>query len=714
MNPMLNIKALLDKADNLPTLPGIAVKLLDITREPTPDLHAIADVLSTDPPLSGKVLKMINSPYYGLVQQITSVPHAVNLLGSKTVVNLALSFSLVNRMENGVGSQFDYSRFWKDSLISAITAKRITQAILPEKAEDAFFLGLLQDIGRLAIAHSIPEAYQEVMSLQTHKSCADHEAESQVLEFNHQHVGAYLVRDWNLPEWFALPIRHHHDPQTLDTADTGIDILTRILHLASLVTDFTNMADKRLYLETIEWFVQEYGFAEKIRLEELFGEVYAQAEEIFPLFDFNPGVEKSLIAMIETARNEIIDLTRELVQRPPAPAPAKESTHANAIQAPKIMIIDDEDRNIKLLKAILMTERYQVFGFNSGRQALDEFDEVRPDLILLDIMMPDLDGYEVCRQIKANAQRQMIPIVMVTALKDRESQAKAQDAGADDFLNKPVNATELRTRIRSLLRIKTYHDELAQRYAEIAAQNQRLQELERTKDGLTHMVIHDMRNPLTAILGNLQVALLDQTRLSPKQQQLLKHSVLYCSNLEGMIRSLLDINRLEEGKVPIQCGYTDIATIAQRTIDQLQGRASEKQITIDLTTPPSAMRVKVDQGLIQRVMANLLDNAIQHTPEEGQVRVKIEYQEEGNTWRFSVADTGQGLAPEFHTKIFDKFKRATLPKQARKRAGYGLGLAFCKMAVEAHQGHIWVESPGVDCGATFHFEIPLEKTESHA
>ena len=146
-----------------------------------------------------------------------------------------------------------------------------------------------------------------------------------MLEFNHQHVGAYLVRDWNLPEWFALPIRHHHDPQTLDTADTDIDILTKILHLASLVTDFTNMADKRLYLELTEWFVQEYGFAEKLRLEELFGEVYAQAEEIFPLFDFKPGVEKSLLAMIEAARNEIIDLTRELVQRPPAPDPATES-----------------------------------------------------------------------------------------------------------------------------------------------------------------------------------------------------------------------------------------------------------------------------------------------------------------------------------------------------------------------------------------------------
>ena len=175
------------------------------------------------------------------------------------------------------------------------------------------------------------------------------------------------------------------------------------------------------------------------------------------------------------------------------------------MQETKILIVDDEEKNIKLLKGILASEGYQLNGALNGEEALKKVAAIGPDLILLDIMMPGMDGFEVCKRLKQDESTQMIPIVMVTALDEKEYSTRAMKVGADDFLTKPVDHTELIVRVKSLLRIKTYHDSLLASYQEIAQKNEKLNALEKIKEELTHMIIHDLRTPLMVISANLEL-----------------------------------------------------------------------------------------------------------------------------------------------------------------------------------------------------------------
>ena len=183
----------------------------------------------------------------------------------------------------------------------------------------------------------------------------------------------------------------------------------------------------------------------------------------------------------------------------------------------KILIVDDEEKNIKLIKGILAPERYQVYEAFNGEEALKQVADNDPDLILLDIMMPGMDGFEVCKRLKQDESTKMIPIVMVTALNEKEHSIRAMKVGADDFLTKPVDHTELQVRVKSLLRIKSYHDSLLASNQEISEKNEKLQALEKTKEELTHMIIHDLRTPLMVISANLELLQMNGESFSEKQ-----------------------------------------------------------------------------------------------------------------------------------------------------------------------------------------------------
>ena len=176
----------------------------------------------------------------------------------------------------------------------------------------------------------------------------------------------------------------------------------------------------------------------------------------------------------------------------------------------KILIVDDEEKNIKLIKGILAAERYQVYEALNGEEALKQVADNHPDLILLDIMMPGMDGFEVCKRLKQDESTRMIPIVMVTALNEKEHSIRAMKVGADDFLTKPVDHTELQVRVKSLLRIKSYHDSLLASNQEISEKNEKLQALEKTKEELTHMIIHELRTTLIVISANLELLQLNR------------------------------------------------------------------------------------------------------------------------------------------------------------------------------------------------------------
>jgi signal transduction histidine kinase len=373
----------------------------------------------------------------------------------------------------------------------------------------------------------------------------------------------------------------------------------------------------------------------------------------------------------------------------------------------KILIVDDEIKNIRLFKAMLMSESYLTFEALSGEQALEMVSVVNPDLILLDVMMPGINGFDVCRKLKRADETKIIPIVMVTALSEKAHRLEALEAGADDFLSKPVDRSELVVRAKSLLRIKTYHDELRARNSEIAEQNEKLRELQKVKEGLTHMIIHDLNNPLSSIIGALDLILLKESALSQKTLGSMNACLDYCRDLKDMILSLLGIHRMEEGKLNLDIEVSNITELIREVMQQSEFKAMKNQVRLFANRSKTPYTVAIDRGLIKRVILNLLSNAIRHTPTGGKVEVKTDRNAADESIRLQVVDTGNGLAPEYHQKVFDKFEQVCLNQEGVALGSGGLGLAFCKMAVEAHGGKIWVESEGEGQGANFQFTLPV-------
>ncbi len=371
-----------------------------------------------------------------------------------------------------------------------------------------------------------------------------------------------------------------------------------------------------------------------------------------------------------------------------------------------VLIVDDEEKNIKLIKLMLKAEEYHLVGAQSGEEALRAVAETPPALILLDVMMPGVDGFEVCRRLKQEEQTRIIPIVMVTALREKEHRIAALKAGADDFLSKPVDQTELVVRIRSLLRIKSYHEELLNSYREIAAKNQKLEELEQAKEGLSHMIIHDLRNPLTAISVSLEMILLQKQNLNDAQSINLRKCVDYCADLNRLIQSLLDIRRMEEGKMQLHKEAADLAALTEESLRQFKPRADLKGVRMFFCGSDAIGSLRMDREIIRRVVDNLLNNAIRHTPEGGEITVRVDTPPGQGGGRVRVTDNGDGLPSDYHERIFDKFEQADLKGKGVNVGRSGLGLAFCKMAVEDHGGRIWVESEGLGKGCSFGFVIP--------
>jgi len=372
----------------------------------------------------------------------------------------------------------------------------------------------------------------------------------------------------------------------------------------------------------------------------------------------------------------------------------------------KVLIVDDEERNIKLLNAYLMTNQYEIVEASNGEEALRMVNDFNPDLVLLDAMMPGIDGFEVCKRLKTDEITKMIPVVMVTALREKEYRIKALEAGADDFLTKPVDRTELLVRVKSLLRIKSYHDQLLHSYQEIAQKNEKLKELEGVREGLTHMIIHDLNNPLTVILGNLELIKFDNENLSETQLDMMERCLNYSVDIRQLIQSILDVYRMEEGKLQPVKELTNVTEMLTDLTGQFIARAKMDQISLIFSNSGEVPSVRIDPSLIKRVIANLLSNAIRHSPEGEEIKVTTGFLAEKNSIAFSVKDNGNGLAPKYHQRVFDKFEQVELKNSGVTVGTGGLGLAFCKMAVEAHGGKIWVESDGNAKGCTFKFMIP--------
>jgi two-component system, sensor histidine kinase and response regulator len=360
---------------------------------------------------------------------------------------------------------------------------------------------------------------------------------------------------------------------------------------------------------------------------------------------------------------------------------------------PNILVVDDTAENLRLLASMLGAQGYEVRPVTNGRQALQAVERDPPDLVLLDINMPEMNGYEVCAALKARERSRDVPVIFLTALGDVSDKVRAFEVGGVDYVTKPFQVEEVLARVRTHVALRHARRDLEQSYT-------RLRELEKLRDDLVHMVVHDMRSPLMVMLGHLQLLRESSKAVLGENISDLEAAAQSARALTRLASDLLDVSRLEDGKLPLDRAPHDVGALAAEVGRSLGVLDRERTIELEIGPLPP---VNCDAGIVRRVLENLIGNAVKHTP--AGARVKIAVGAGRRCARIRVIDAGPGVPPEARTRVFDKFETLAARKDQRYHSA-GLGLAFCKLAVEAHGGRIGIESAEPN-GSIFWFELPL-------
>lgn len=338
-----------------------------------------------------------------------------------------------------------------------------------------------------------------------------------------------------------------------------------------------------------------------------------------------------------------------------------------------ILVVDDTPDSLVVIADILKS-KYRVKIANSGAKALDIMQsDPPPDLILLDIIMPEMDGYEVCQRVKANHRTQDVPIIFLTAKSDIEDERKGLELGAVDYIPKPVSPPILLARVNTQLNLKASYDNL--------------RNLLTFREDMVNMIVHDLRNPLSNIL--LMAEMLEENPHLPPEKIAKNSSIILRSGkqLRFLVDDLLIKAKLEANKLVLDRRDTNLWELVESAIADLKEIADRKNLHLCLTSPePDHPPFSLDPVLFRRAIDNLLSNAIKFSPSDSQITLTIEYPNVKGV-RVMVADLGQGVSQELRQTIFEKYEIGTLVKDVKQT---GLGLAFSKIVIEGHGGTITV------------------------
>jgi signal transduction histidine kinase len=354
----------------------------------------------------------------------------------------------------------------------------------------------------------------------------------------------------------------------------------------------------------------------------------------------------------------------------------------------RVLIVDDEPANLRALSGYLQDTELESSTARDGHQALAMFGALAPDLVLLDCMMPEMDGIEVLRRIRRHATLGETPVVIMTGFPDQRLRVSAFEHGADDVLEKPLDPDVLLARLGTLLRLKVSRDELKASHAELTRQNQELERAQREQRELTEFIVHDLKGPLTGIVANTEWVYEQLAGSDTGYLSALEDVLESASRLRAMVNDLMAVSQLELGTFPVRRSSVIMGPLLQRVTRDFSRAAELRQI--ELAPPPNLdVEVAVDVDLIQRVICNILENSLRYTPEHGRVAVEAHVARE---LEIEIKNSGPPIPKLERDLIFEKFRRGSGAGLAHGNAG--LGLYFCKRAVEAHGGHIEVvETP---------------------
>ncbi|MBU1101609.1 MAG: hybrid sensor histidine kinase/response regulator [Bacteroidetes bacterium] len=419
-----------------------------------------------------------------------------------------------------------------------------------------------------------------------------------------------------------------------------------------------------------------------------------------------------------------------------------------------ILIVEDSPTQLEQLRFILEQNNYQVRATTNGLKAMEAIHAEKPDLVISDILMPEMDGYTLCKTIKDTEGLAEVPIMLLTNLSDPRDVIKGLQAGADNFLTKPYNEDFLLSRIKYILinremrkstatsdmgleiafggekyfinsdrmqiidlLLSTYESaiqknlelseankQLVSMHREMAIKNSELEKLNEEKGKFLRMAAHDIRNPVAAILSSSEFLLeMIENRIDESEQEYLTMITKSGEYVLRLLNELLDLEVIESGNLELNYQDIDFVNLAQRSIDLNQMVADNKSIKIYLNPPDEPVITRIDSTKIDQVLNNLISNAIKYSHPEHDINVDISL--EGNGVLVAIRDNGQGIPENEQHKLFKPFGKTSV-RGTDGEESTGLGLSIAKKIIENHNGRVWFESE-VKKGSTFYFTLPL-------
>ena len=367
---------------------------------------------------------------------------------------------------------------------------------------------------------------------------------------------------------------------------------------------------------------------------------------------------------------------------------------------PTILVVDDTEDNLDFLEFALKRKPFKMLRASSGKECLLIAKRNKPDIILLDIQMPEMDGFETLEQLRSDPVSAAIPVIFLTAQrKDPKSIERGLELGADEFLTKPIDTEEHIVRTQMLLRVKRLEAEL-----------------ERTKADFTAMLVHDLRSPLTGIKSVMEYfkeTIEQSIPLNQEQVNLFNSVDDSAARMLSLINDILDISKLESGSINLDKQSVDFPMIVNMIIRDFRLQFRKKGAEIEINIPIDLPQVMVDINRVGQVLMNLLSNSLKFIKIGGKVTISAKtitvndpaIPEESKVVQVIVKDDGLGIPKAELPYIFDRYKQVSTAKKTHVQ-GTGLGLAVCKLIIEAHGGTISADSE-VGVHTTFYLTLPL-------
>lgn len=349
----------------------------------------------------------------------------------------------------------------------------------------------------------------------------------------------------------------------------------------------------------------------------------------------------------------------------------------------RILIVDDDRLNVRILSGILKDEGYELTDVDSGELALETYPRVQPDLILMDVLMKGINGFETCRRLKSTHGENAAPVIFITAKSDSEDVVEGFRAGGVDYLPKPFRANEAVARIRLHLSNRLLNEQQRNLVNQLTRANA-------AKNRFLGMAAHDLRNPLASIRGLaefLQEPMLGE--LNKEQLDLVQTIRSTSHQMLGMVNELLDVATIESGELKLRREPTSLGELVEKAVHLMAMEASRKSTRLDLLPFPALPMLPLDSAKIRQVVDNLLSNAVKYSPPGSTITIELSLSEKGVS--LAVRDQGPGIPEGEREKLFKDFGRLSVIPTGGETST-GLGLAICRNIVDAHNGTIAAEN----------------------